>query len=256
MRLRNESMREFFTPVGSVPRPAEAADGLMDACYAGDVGVNHESEKPRGGDRESVLGEADALRLSPPAARLFDQRRAAFLRTTRPGKAFPDRLALTGGMDRMLAGRRHAPAAGSRHRAEVDPRLLAALHRADHAARGHRPISRFLGDAGAALRARRWSAPAITFLVYLALRAGRANEPRRQGDRRRPALPAGLDRCSPSFNYYIFYVYAPLDAAKMPSRIDAMSMERRCEMAARSIARRRRSPGISCSPPGPPSTSR
>ena len=117
------------------------------------------------------------------------------------------------------------------------------------------PISRFLGDAGAPRASRPWSAALLTFLVYLAMRPVAAKSLNVKAMRRRRCSACRPRSLFAAFNYYIFYVYAPLDAAPRTSRACSNALD-----AARDGVRHRspraRSAGISSSPPGPPSTSR
>ena len=183
----------------------------------------------------------------------FRPTRRAFLRTTADRKAFPTARALRGGMDRSLpdGDTRRLPDLGIAlksilafwllYMALITVRAIVA------------PIPRFLGDAGAARASRPWSA-ALTFLIYLGDAAGRPQEPRRQGDPRRLPLPAGLDPVLGASTISIFYVYAPLEPRATMEHAGTMGWSPLEMAGARSS--KARSPGISCSPPGRPSTSR
>ena len=134
-----------------------ASDARARPCYARSRGRQDGKRRPAAAPetRCSARPMRSAIAVRCPA---FRPTRRALLRTTGRRQSFSDGRGAKRGHGQLPPGGRHAPAARSRHRAEVDPRLLAALHGADHAARGRRRLSRFLGDARAARRRRRWSA--------------------------------------------------------------------------------------------------
>ncbi len=148
----------------------------------------------RDGGGEAAEGDARRgrfARLPPPLRGFSTNARARFCE--RPGAARHFRRGWANrahGQD--PPGKRGAPAAGSRHRAQVDPRLLAALHGADHASRRALRIPRFLADVRAPRR-RRFGRLGADLPRLSRHAAGRDEEPDRQGDRRRLALHSGLD---------------------------------------------------------------
>jgi hypothetical protein len=184
------------------------------------VSVNHDRGEPRGGDGDSVLGEADAMgyRRRLPGFSTNERNVSA---NNPPGQDFSRPSGLTGRMDRMLA--------------EADTRRLPDLGIALKSIGGFwllyiglitlRAIVADFPDFWEML-ARRCVASlfgaGITFLVYLALRATRRSSLAVK------STVAGL-LCLPAsmlfagFNTYIFYLYAPLDAAKNDTSMQNMS---------------------------------
>ena len=144
----------------------------------------------RGGFGSSAR-RGGCLRLPPSAARIFDQRAPPFCERGRSGRLL-ESACVNRGDGQVPLRRRDAAAAGSRHRAQIDRRLLAALHGADHGARGGRAIPQFLGDA----RPPRDRGPGRlrAHLPHLSRdAAGLDEEPEREGAGRGHPLPAGLD---------------------------------------------------------------
>ena len=188
-----------------------AADGGAAACYGRGVDRNRDQNKGRGGGADSLLGEADAYG--------YRRRLPGFSTNDRIGSAnaSPERgnlhpAALTGGMDRMLAegDTRRLPDLGIAIKSIIAFWLLYMVLITLRGIVMQYP--EFWG-----MLARRTGAAAagatITFLVYLALR------PTRNSTLNVKAFVAAL-LCLPasmlfaSFNYFIFYVFAPLDAAR------------------------------------------
>jgi two-component system, LytTR family, sensor kinase len=181
--------------------------------------------------RDSLLGSADSLgyRRPLPGFSTNDARASA---NDPAQQRFPERPALTGGMDRMLA--------------ETDMRRLPDLGMAIKSIVGFWLLYIGLITLRAIVLqypefwpmfARRSAVVGVgivlTFLVYLAMR---------------PVAKRGLSAkataaailCLPacllfsSANYYAFYVYAPLDAVKMEQEMTSMGWSP-LELAARSV---------------------
>ena len=120
-----------------------ASDARAKPCYARSRGRQNGKRNAAAAPRTrcSARPIRAAIAVRCPA---FRPTRRAVLRTTGRRKAFR-RPGVKRGHGHLPPGERHPPAARSRHRAEIDPRLLAALHGADHAARGRRSNSAISG---------------------------------------------------------------------------------------------------------------
>jgi signal transduction histidine kinase len=168
------------------------------------------TEKGDGGDRSGpMLGEVDSsgYRRALPG---FSTNAAHPSANDRAAEGFSNRAALTGDMDRSLPDgeARRLPDLG------IALKSILAFWLLYMALITLRAVVLQYPDFWA-MMARRAAATvvgaAVTFLVYLAMR------PVRQSSLNRKALLAGL-LCLPasilfaSFNYYIFYVFAPLDS--------------------------------------------
>jgi len=201
-------------------------------CYGRGVGGNHGSKGPRNGAPEPVLGDADALGYRRPLPGFSTNDRA--LSANNPERqGLSTGPAVTGGMDRMLAEgeTRRLPDLGIAlksilafwllYMGLISLRAVVLQYPEFWAMMARRGVVTLIGAA-------------LTFLVYLALR------PARRAGLNVKAFVAAL-LCLPAsllfsaFNYYIFYVYAPLDAAKTDASMQAMGWSP-LEMALRSIA--------------------
>lgn len=188
--------------------------------WAGTVGADHNKQADSGVDSGPVLSEADSLgyRRPLPGFSTNDPRPSA---NDPAAQGFSAPPALTGGMDRMLA--------------EGEPRRLPDLGIALKSIFAFwllyitlitlRAIVLQYPDFWEMLLRRGAAATVgsgLTFLVYLALR------PTRSSSLNVKALVAAL-LCLPAsmlfaaFNYFIFYVYAPLDAAKNDPSMQGMT---------------------------------
>ena len=210
----------------------EAADGGAKACYARRVGTERGSGKAPDKTEDSVLGEADALGYRRPLPGFStNDRHASANDPSRQG--FSETPGVTGGMDRVIpeGDTRRLPDLGIALKSIIAFWLLYMLLITLRAIVVQYP------DFWAML-ARRSAVVAVgvvlTFLVYLGMRPVA-----KRGLNAKAAAAALL--CLPASilfsaaNYYVFYVYAPLDAVKIEQERNAMGWSP-LEMAARSVA--------------------
>ena len=194
------------------------------------VGGNHDRGATENGSEE-LLGEADALGYRRPLPG-FSMNAPELSANDPAGQGFSGEAALTGGMDKLLA--------------EGDARRLPDLGIALKSILGFwllyiglitlRALVLQYPDFWAMLGRRCFvvlAGMALTFLVYLAMRlVARRGLAAKAGLAALLCLPASL--LFTAVNYYVFYVYAPLDAIKMEQERSAMGWSP-LEMAARSI---------------------
>ena len=194
------------------------------------VGGNREPGDARK-ETEELLGEADAMGYRRPLPG-FSMNAPELSANDRPGQGFSGEAALTGGMDKLIA--------------EGDARRLPDLGIALKSILGFwllyiglitlRALVLQYPDFWAMLGRRCFvvmAGMALTFLVYLAMRlVAKRGLAAKAGLAALLCLPASL--LFTAFNYYVFYVYAPLDAVKMEQERNSMGWSP-LEMAARSI---------------------
>src|SRR5262245_41507421 len=194
-----------------LPVSSGAADARPGACYALAMSMNQAGGNPGEKAGDPVLGEADSLGYRRPLPGFSTNERNVSANDPY-GQDFSSAPELTDGMDRILA--------------EADTRRLPDLGMAIKSIVGFWLL--YIGLI--TLRALLWQFPnfwemlarrcvaalagaTITFLVYLALRSVRHSSLAVK------STVAGL-LCLPASalfaacNHFIFYVYAPLDAAK------------------------------------------
>ncbi len=193
---------------------------MRGSCYATRVGGNRDDRGVQDGRADSLLGEADSTGYRRPLPGFSTNDRIASAND--PGRQdIPKTAGLTGGMDRMLAegDTRRLPDLGIAIKSII---AFWLLYIALITLRGM--VMQF--PEFWPMLARRTAAAAvgaaITFLVYLALR------PTRNSSLNIKAFVAAA-LCLPaamlfaSFNYFIFYVFAPLDAARAATSMQAWS---------------------------------
>jgi histidine kinase/histidine kinase/DNA gyrase B/HSP90-like ATPase len=183
----------------------------LPSCYGFGVGGNPDREDAGKAAAEPLLGDADSVgyRRALPG---FSTNDRALSAKRMAAEGFPDAAALTGGMDRTLpdAETRRLPDLGIGlksilafwllYMALITLRAVVLQYPDFWEMMARRSVATLVGAT-------------LTLLVYFALR------PTRNASLNVKALVAAL-LCLPAsllfagFNYFIFYVYAPLDAAK------------------------------------------
>ncbi|WP_284734635.1 sensor histidine kinase [Sphingosinicella terrae] len=184
------------------------------------MGVNRDQGESAGEGTGALLGEADAYGYRRPLPG-FSTNEAGLSANVAAAPAHADAAALTGGMDRMLpeVDARRLPDLGVAlksilafwllYMSLITIRALVVQFPDFWEMLGRRAVATLVGAA-------------ITFLVYLALR------PTRNSSLNVKALVAGI-LCLPAsmlfsgFNSFIFYVFAPLDAAKADPSMQNMT---------------------------------
>lgn len=203
------------TPTGA----CQAFTRRQQPCYGPIVGGNQGKNDGSGDDARAMLGEADAHG--------YRRRLRRFSTNERPASANDPDLegisngaALTGAMDRILAepDARRLPDLGIALKSIIAFWLLyMGLITVRALVLQFPDFWEMLGRRGMATL----FGAAITFLVYLALRPTRGSSLTvKSAVAALLCLPGSL--LFSGFNYYIFYVYAPLDAAKNDSSMQGM----------------------------------
>ena len=189
-------------------------------CYGFGVGGNRDDGEADGGEAESILGEADAHGYRRPLPG-FSTNVRSHSANDAAAEGFSTQPTLTDGMDRMIAeaDARRLPDLGIALKSIVAFWLLYATLITLRAIVVQFPdFWEMLARRGVASLV----GASITFLVYLALRPTRGSSLNvKAGVAALLCLPASM--MFAAFNYYIFYVYAPLDAAKNDTSMQGMS---------------------------------
>jgi two-component system LytT family sensor kinase len=196
------------------------------------VGGNHRSGGPENDASEAVLGDVDPVGYRRPLRAFSTNDRASSAKGP-SAQRFPGDPGLTDGMDRILPDgeARRLPDLGIAlksilafwllYMALITLRAIVLQYPDFWEMMARRGMATLVGAA-------------LTFLVYLALR------PTRNSTLNVKAFVAAC-LCLPAsllfagFNYFIFYVYAPLDATKNDTAMDGMGWSP-LEKALRSIA--------------------